>query len=112
MELKKCLEQVALNIPTFIDTKRQSHKEIFTIIQNNFMILESLVCNQFLAQKDIEKLAVIYNKNLDRCAELDENTTILYYNYLIEIMEDCIELSESNDNFEVCSNLNKLNKLI
>jgi len=101
------------NIPYFIDTRSNRHKNIWSILQIVIRIISRLSNEQILTDKKIQT----YIDQTNECVVLilnsidDPELEIEISHYILTLLEKYEQMALDMELYEVCSNISRYKKL-
>ena len=109
-ELRKLREQIrrdAVMVPFFIDKKKAIDRYCFELGVMVFECIDRLVVMNVLTSRKIGYISNDIDKVLNEMTLSSSSITLLYYNYLEDILKGYLRYCEDEELWEVASNLNK-----
>ena len=103
--LKKALKNDMVMLPSFIDNRQPNHRECYSISGYVFTDIDKLLVNKTLTSKRIIEISLSCDIYFSEMIQINQDITILYYNYFQDILKTYIEYSIENELWEAAANI-------
>lgn len=107
-ELKMFISSDSTYVPDFIDNKISSHKQCYTIFSYLLNYLDRIIVNEVVSKKRMVVIVSYINSLFTDMVMVNEEITVMYYNYLHNMLEYYKSYCTDMELFEVIININNL----
>lgn len=106
------LVKVSKQIPSFINTTSEEHKDCFDITKDILIEIGKLCVNNCLSNTEIEYIVEdVWNIEYRFDAEYNISLILLCCNHIIDIEKKLLKIAIDNEEYETAENIKKYNEI-